>query len=62
MSHVFQLLQQKVSLLERKNTEINNELKERALLCEQLAEQARNSQVLFVHVASLLDVNIVVNT
>jgi hypothetical protein len=39
------LLQKKVSLLEQKNSELHHELKERELCCEQLAEQARDSQV-----------------
>ncbi|CAD6242439.1 unnamed protein product [Miscanthus lutarioriparius] len=40
-----QLLQKKVSLLELKNSELNNELKERELSCEQLAERARAAQL-----------------
>jgi hypothetical protein len=39
------LLQKKVSLLELKNSELNNELKERELSREQLAKQARAAQV-----------------
>ncbi|KAG2661486.1 hypothetical protein PVAP13_1KG507200 [Panicum virgatum] len=40
-----QLLQKKVSLLELKNSELNHELKERELSCEQLAERARAAQL-----------------
>lgn len=40
-----QLLQKKVSLLELKNSELNHELKERDLSCEQLAERARAAQL-----------------
>ncbi|KAF8779786.1 hypothetical protein HU200_002045 [Digitaria exilis] len=40
-----QLLQKKVSLLELKISELNHELKERELSCEQLAERARAAQL-----------------
>ncbi|GJM86813.1 hypothetical protein PR202_ga02708 [Eleusine coracana subsp. coracana] len=40
-----QLLQKKVTLLEIKNSELNHELKERELHCEQLAERARDAQL-----------------
>ncbi|CAN6280014.1 unnamed protein product [Urochloa humidicola] len=40
-----QLLQKKVSLLELKNSELNHELKERELSCEQLTERARAAQL-----------------
>uniref|UniRef100_J3LGZ8 Kinesin motor domain-containing protein n=1 Tax=Oryza brachyantha TaxID=4533 RepID=J3LGZ8_ORYBR len=40
-----QLLQQKVSLLELKNSELNHELKERELSCEQLAQRALAAQL-----------------
>ncbi|AQK74805.1 P-loop containing nucleoside triphosphate hydrolase superfamily protein [Zea mays] len=40
-----QLLQKKVSLLELKNSELNNELKEKELSYEQLAERARAAQL-----------------
>jgi hypothetical protein len=39
------LLQKKVSLLELKTSELNNELKEKELSCEQLAERAQAAQV-----------------
>jgi kinesin family protein 4/21/27 len=45
VSCTYQLLQKKVSLLELKNSELNHELKERELSCEQLAERARAAQV-----------------
>ncbi|KAF8756780.1 hypothetical protein HU200_011055 [Digitaria exilis] len=41
-----QLLQKKVSLLELKISELNHELKERELSCEQLAERARTAQLM----------------
>ncbi|KAG8059471.1 hypothetical protein GUJ93_ZPchr0002g26634 [Zizania palustris] len=40
-----QLLQQKVSLLELKNSELNHELKEKELSCEQLAQRALAAQL-----------------
>uniref|UniRef100_A0A0D9VKX5 Kinesin motor domain-containing protein n=1 Tax=Leersia perrieri TaxID=77586 RepID=A0A0D9VKX5_9ORYZ len=40
-----QLLQQKVSLLELKNSELSHELKERDLSCEQLAQRAFAAQL-----------------
>ena len=42
---IFQLLQQKVSLLELKNSELYCELKEREMSCEQLAQRAVAAQV-----------------
>lgn len=47
-SCVYQLLQKKVSLLELKISELNHELKERELSCEQLAERARAAQVFII--------------
>ncbi|KAG8072364.1 hypothetical protein GUJ93_ZPchr0006g42569 [Zizania palustris] len=40
-----QLLQQKVSLLELKNSELNHELKEKELSCDQLAQRALAAQL-----------------
>ncbi|CAL4967076.1 unnamed protein product [Urochloa decumbens] len=44
-SKLTRLLQKKVSLLELKNSELNHELKERELSCEQLAERACAAQL-----------------
>jgi hypothetical protein len=49
-----QLLQQKVSLLELKNSELNHELKERELSYEQLAQSALAAQVFMIDSCTLV--------